>query len=117
MTAIHPDSQATSFYLINQLLQKAIAAVQSRPGPIQQLSTYTLPPECWQSVGRSIYLHQGLNTHNKVETVACPGLAGVISPIVLGGGLILRAAQLPYLSDFVAGAGAMKTEQVNIILQ
>ena len=30
---------------------------------------------------------------------------------------VLRAAQLPYLSDFVAGAGAMKTEQVNIILQ
>lgn len=69
-------------------------------------------------MGRSIYLHQGLNTHDEVETVACPGLAGVISPIVLGGGSILRAAQLPYLSDFVfAGAGAMKTEQVNIILQ
>ena len=49
--------------------------------------------------------------------MACPGLAGVISPIVLGGGSVLRAAQLPYLSDFVAGAGAMKTEQVNIILQ
>lgn len=76
-----------------------------------------MSPECWQSEGRSIYLHQGLNIRDEVEIVACPGLAGAISPIVLGGGSVLRAAQLPYLSDFVAGAGAMKTEQVNIILQ
>ena len=55
-----------------------------------------------------------LNIRDEGEIAACPGLmgelAGVISPIAQKGGSILRAAQLRYLSDFVAGDGAMKAE-------